>query len=141
MSFHAMNQALCRHLQLPPPGEGALAIRFDDAFDVFFDTRADGERVAINARLCEPFALSAAQALRMLQAHELASGTDGAQLQVDAAGQAWLRLRLDAQGLSLDAYVDRVTRFVNVAAWWREWLATGDVPAHALPPDVMPLYA
>jgi hypothetical protein len=143
MSFHAMNAALCRHLQLPVPAAGPLLIRFDDSFDVIVDTAADGERVTLNCRLCEPFALSDAQALRMLQAHDLARGTDGARLCLDPTGQAWLTQRLDAQGLMLDAYIDRVTRFVNTAAAWHQVLADGDAiqaPTSAMAPGAMPIY-
>ena len=141
MSFHAMNQALCRHLQLPLPDDGALVIRFDDAVDVIVDTALDGERVALVCCLCGPGALDETRALRLLQANGRGDGTDGAQVQVDGAGQAWLRLRLQAAGLGLDAYVERVMRFAGVAIGWRRWLAEGDAPAPALPLAVMPDFA
>lgn len=140
MDAERLQAALWQHLGLPAPSGGPAALRFDDRLDLQLDAAPDGRELLLCCCLADAGAVSDEQAVRLLQANDMAAGTDGAVLSLDVADQAWMTQRLRLDGLSLDAALAHVTRFVHLARLWQDELAApAAVAPQASPAGFVPV--
>lgn len=136
MHFPALMQRLGVELSVPgltPDATGACAIALDDLKVSFFAGDAADRDDAFMA-LCKIGALDPddQDTLEILLRGNMVSvSAGGSAIAMGGDGEVYISQRFQSQQLSFPQFFSSLERFANVAEYWRDNLATGEMPVLA----------
>ncbi len=121
---------------LAPDASGACAVQLDALTVSFFADAADADGIGepTFTALCPLGALDSADVDTqeiLLRGNMFSASAGGSAIGMARQGQVYLSQRFQPQRLSFAVFFTAMERFANVAEYWRDNLATGEMPVLA----------